>query len=144
MTASASRRAGSSTETQAVRVGQALREIRDEGLYLELEEGITFEDYCKSRWALPKATAYRQIDAADIHDAVSPMGDAAMPIATERVGRADDLSAAAAIERGLAVEAQLIALTTSERTAILGVLDDPPDGLAALRGVLLRAHRLGR
>ena len=61
-----------------------------------------------------------------------------------RVGRADDLSDAAAIERGLAVEAKLIALTTSERTAILGVLDDPPDGLAALRGVLLRAHRLGR
>lgn len=29
-------------------------------------------------------------------------------------------------------------LTPEERTAILGVLDDPPDGLTELRGALLR------
>lgn len=52
----------------------------------------------------------------------------------------DDFSAATAIEDGLEIEAQLIALTPSERTAILRVLDDPPDGLAELRGVLLRDH----
>jgi hypothetical protein len=35
---------------------------------------------------------------------------------------------------------QTLALTPDERTAALGVLDDPPDGLAELRGVLLREH----
>lgn len=57
-----------------------------------------------------------------------------------RVGRAGDLSAAAAIERALAIDGKLIALTPAERVATLGVLDDPPDGLAELRGLLMR-HR---
>jgi hypothetical protein len=72
--------------SEVVRVGQALREIRDEGLYLELDGGISFEDYCKHRWSLPKATAYQRIDAADIHDATSAIADA-IPISTEAVGR---------------------------------------------------------
>ena len=58
-----------------------------------------------------------------------------------RVGRVDDLAAAATIEHGLKMEAQLIALPIDERDAILGALDDPPDGLAELRGVLERDNR---
>jgi hypothetical protein len=59
-----------------------------------------------------------------------------------RVGREDDLAAAAAIERGLATDATIIALSTSDRRAILGVLDDPPDGgLVELRGELARDFR---
>lgn len=73
---------------EAVRVGQALREIRDEGLYLELGEGVTFETYCQSRWSLAKRTAYYRIDAADVHDAVCTIrAHDSIPITTEWVGR---------------------------------------------------------
>jgi hypothetical protein len=71
-----------------VHLGRALREIRDEGYYREVGAS-TFEQYVKSRWAIAARTAYYQIDAADIHDAVSaqivqrPM----LPIATEGVAR---------------------------------------------------------
>ena len=34
----------------------------------------------------------------------------------------------------------VVALTIPDREAILRALDDPPDGLAELRGVLLREH----
>ena len=37
-------------------------------------------------------------------------------------------------------EAKVLALTIADREAILRALDDPPDGLAELRGVLLREH----
>jgi hypothetical protein len=70
---------------EVVRVGQALREIRDEGLYLELGDGITFEHYCKSRWSLPESSAYRKIDAAKIHEATSQILGG-IPITTEWVG----------------------------------------------------------
>lgn len=65
-----------------VEVGRALREIHDEGLYLELDGGITFEQYVKSRWALPKRTAYRWMGTVEIQDAVCQIGT---PITTEVV-----------------------------------------------------------
>jgi hypothetical protein len=34
----------------------------------------------------------------------------------------------------------VVALTIPDREAMVRVLDDPPDGLAQLRGVLLREH----
>lgn len=71
---------------EVVRVGQALREIRDDGLYLELGDGLTFEAYCRSRWSLPESSAYQKIDAAKIHEATSAIGGG-MPITSERVGR---------------------------------------------------------
>jgi hypothetical protein len=37
-------------------------------------------------------------------------------------------------------EQDLVALSVSDREAILRVLDDPPIGLAELRGVLLAEH----
>jgi hypothetical protein len=58
-----------------------------------------------------------------------------------QVGRAGDLSAAAMIEKGIRDELIAVALTVDERDAILGVLDDPPDGLAELRGKLARDRR---
>ncbi len=59
-----------------------------------------------------------------------------------RVCRADDLVATAAIERGLAINADIVALSITDRRAILGVLDDPPDGgLVELRGLLARDQR---
>lgn len=70
-----------------VSLGRALREIRDDGLYLELGEGLTFEQYVKSRWSLHVSRAYQQIDAADIHDAISTNGRDVLPITSERVSR---------------------------------------------------------
>lgn len=57
--------------TSVVEMGQALREIRDDGLYLELDGGLTFEQYVKSRWAMVSSAAYNHIDAAEIAEAVS-------------------------------------------------------------------------
>ena len=37
-------------------------------------------------------------------------------------------------------EAKIVALTIAEREQIIRALDDPPDGLAELRGVLLAEH----
>lgn len=53
-----------------------------------------------------------------------------------QVGRADDLAAAAAIEHGLEMRAELISLPTEECNAILSVLEHPPAGLEELRKVL--------
>lgn len=56
-----------------VDVGRALLEIRDSGLY---RDGYaTFEDYCRERWGMMRAHAYRMIDAASVVDNLSPMGD---------------------------------------------------------------------
>ena len=38
------------------------------------------------------------------------------------------------------LQAKVLALTIVDREAILRTLDDPPDGLAEFRGVLLREH----
>jgi hypothetical protein len=70
-----------------VAVGLALREIRDERLYLELDGGLTFEQYVKQRWSVSPGHAYREIDAANVAEAISPMGETALPIVNERVGR---------------------------------------------------------
>ena len=44
------------------------------------------------------------------------------------------------LHRALADDVRLLALTLDERVLILNALDDPPDGLAELRGVLLNEH----
>lgn len=58
-----------------------------------------------------------------------------------RLGRADDLDLAARLERGLTEGTKLLALTHAERDTLLSVLDDPPDSLVELRGILAREHR---
>jgi hypothetical protein len=45
------------------------------------------------------------------------------------------------LERALEDDVKLLALTIDERAIILGQLEDPPDGLAELRGVLLNEHQ---
>ena len=44
------------------------------------------------------------------------------------------------LERALDDEVKLLALSIDERAIILGQLEDPPDGLAELRGVLVNEH----
>ena len=44
------------------------------------------------------------------------------------------------LENAYDVECKVLALTVPDREAIIRALNDPPDGLAELRGVLLREH----
>ena len=60
----------------------------------------------------------------------------------ERVGRADDVTAAYVIDRALDLDEQAAPLSRDEHLAILSVLSDPPSPrLAELRGALARDHR---
>lgn len=65
-------------------VGAALLTIRDARLYRESH--ATFEDYCQQRWAMKRAQAYRLIDAAEVMNNLSPIGDMPKP-ATESQAR---------------------------------------------------------
>jgi hypothetical protein len=51
-----------------------------------------------------------------------------------------DEPTAGVLERALENEVKVLALTIEDRERILRALDDPPDGLAELRGVLVREH----
>ena len=48
-------------------------EVRDKKLY-RASHG-TFEAYCKERWGMNRAHAYRLIESAEVTDNLSPMGD---------------------------------------------------------------------
>lgn len=65
--------------------GEALKEIRDSGLYRE--EYKTFNAFCKSEYKIARAHAYRLISASEVRKSlgVSPMGDI---LKTERQARA--------------------------------------------------------
>ena len=52
----------------------------------------------------------------------------------------DDPDLAARLEDAYASMTKVLALTIPERETIIRALDDPPAGLAELRGVLLREH----
>ena len=67
-------------------------------------------------------------------DAVAELAD------TVRATGADAL--ADRLEVALADGVALLALTIDERAIILAALEDPPDGLAELRAVLLNEHRV--
>ncbi len=54
-------------------VGAALLEIRNSKLYRQ--EFKTFEDYCDSKWSMSKPQAYRLLDASEVRDNLSPIGD---------------------------------------------------------------------
>ncbi|EUA09393.1 parB-like nuclease domain protein [Mycobacterium kansasii 732] len=56
-----------------IAVGTALAAIRDQRLYRE--RYATFENYCHMRWGLSRSRAYRLIDAANVVDSMSPIGD---------------------------------------------------------------------
>ena len=60
-----------------VDIGNALREIHDSRLYRERHD--TFEGYCRERWGMERAHAYRQIEAAEVVGGLSPNGDIPRP-----------------------------------------------------------------
>jgi len=55
-------------------LGKALREIRDNRLY-RYAAFNTFNDYARKRWAIGKSHAYRLIEACNVIDNLSPIGD---------------------------------------------------------------------
>jgi hypothetical protein len=59
---------------------------------------------------------------------------------TRRLRDAGLDGAAETLETAYDAERRVAALTIDDRECILRVLDDPPEGLAELRGVLLREH----
>ncbi|MDQ3382020.1 MAG: hypothetical protein M3546_17215 [Actinomycetota bacterium] len=68
---------------------------------------------------------------------------AGIPVAPDLVRELADLvdePTATLFERALGTEVKILALTIEDRERILRALDDPPVGLAELRGVLLREH----
>jgi hypothetical protein len=65
-------------------VGLALMQIRDERQYRDAGYD-RFDDYCTERWGFGRSQTYRLIDAAEVTQAVSPIGD--VKPATESVAR---------------------------------------------------------
>ncbi|HEY9852349.1 MAG TPA: hypothetical protein V6D28_22950 [Leptolyngbyaceae cyanobacterium] len=54
-------------------VGKALDEIREKRLYRETHK--TFDAYCKEKWGIARQRAYRLIQAAQVRENLSPIGD---------------------------------------------------------------------
>lgn len=52
--------------TARVDIGEALIEIRERRLYLDLGAN-TFDEYCRKRWAFSRSRAYQLIDLALVH-----------------------------------------------------------------------------
>jgi len=69
--------------------------------------------------------------------------DLALELVT-RLRRADFEHQADTIEGALVSGQADVSLTIADRLAVLTVLEDPPDGLAELRGVLLSEHEWAR
>lgn len=59
-------------------VGNALAAIREARLYRA--DYATFEDYCRERWQMSRAYAYRMIGAAEVVENLSPIGDIVPPV----------------------------------------------------------------
>ncbi len=59
-------------------VGNALKRIRDEQLYHELLFD-SFETYVKTRWDMATSHAYRLIEASNVIDNLSPIGESVLP-----------------------------------------------------------------
>ena len=59
-------------------IGKALKAIRDERLFRDLLFDH-FEVYVKERWDMARSQAYRLIEAANVIDNLSPIGDGNLP-----------------------------------------------------------------
>jgi len=64
-----------------IEVGNALLEIRDRKLYRI--EHSTFEEYCRSKWNMQRAQAYRIMAGAEAVNDLSPIGDISESVARE-------------------------------------------------------------
>lgn len=64
--------------------GQALRQIRDRGLYRETHK--TFEAYCLEKWEISRSEAYRQIGAANVVEVIEAGNFKALPLTVSQTG----------------------------------------------------------
>jgi hypothetical protein len=67
-----------SNQRRFYQIGNALRRIRDERLYRCLLFD-SFEAYVKTRWDMARSQAYRLIEASNVIDNLSPIGDGVLP-----------------------------------------------------------------
>lgn len=113
-----------------VEVGEALAEIRDSRLYRDKHS--TFEAYCRERWGMQRAQAYRLIESAEVVAALSPIGDTP-PITNEAQARAlapiireHGAEKAAEVLRHVAEEStKVTAKTITETAQRIGVAPRP-------------------
>ena len=56
-------------------------------------------------------------------------------------GTPEALEAAEVIQKAVRLQFARVVLTPAQRQAVLSALDDPPEGLVELRGLLAWAHR---
>jgi len=70
----------------------------------------------------------------------TPVPPDAMAALAAQVRAADAGDLADRLDRALADDVKILALTIADRSIVLFVLDDPPEGLAELRAVLLNEH----
>ena len=70
-----------------------------------------------------------------------PVADSAVAELAWFVRDAGAVEFADRLERAVTDGVRLLALTIDERAIILAQLEDPPDGLAELRGVLMNEHQ---
>jgi hypothetical protein len=74
---------------------------------------------------------------------IAPMMLAGIRVSSELVRELAEIvdePTASMLARALEMETVVVALTIEDRERIIRALDDPPAGLAELRGVLLREH----
>ena len=82
----------------------ALAEVHADKLYLD--DYKTFEKYAAAEWGLSRSEAYRQLDAAKLLTALSPIGDSVQLPASESVYRAlAPLKATPDVARDVYIEA---------------------------------------
>lgn len=118
-----------------VRVGMALKEIRDRRLYRAGHD--TFEDYCRAQWDLSTTAAYRKIECSSLVLEMSPMGD----IQNERQARA--LLKVPEEKRGAAMEnAKAIATSEDRPMTARDILEFISDGNAPQDVKFLRVKRV--
>jgi len=70
----------------------------------------------------------------------TPVPPDAMAALAAQVRAADAGDLADRLDRALADDVKILALTIADRSIVLFVLDDAPEGLAELRAVLLNEH----
>jgi len=130
-------------------VGSALAEIRDSRLYRC--EFPTFESYCRERWDMGRAHAYRLIESAGVVENLSPIGDGILPAneaqARELIPYEPEIQKAVwqivtnTLPEGVKLTAghvRSVAIQVSEIVNAGGM--DNGDGIITPLGQLLKAH----
>ena len=99
-----------------VEVGLALCDVRDRRLYRATHQ--TFEDYCRDRWGIGRAHAYRLVAAAEVAEEMSPHGDTPTTEAQARALQRLTPPERAEVVRRVAAEGGFAAVTARRVVAV--------------------------